>query len=198
MFAIVVKSSLTLGDLIVGCGTLALAVFTAWLGLSTRASARAATEAVEASEEPFVIATPMPLSSPAMMLREHELPQVGTAPPYGIHRAHDAARGECFVRLRLWNIGQGPAIVIGVQLRPVDGDDLLGGLDQHYPVEAGAAADVEIPSQAWPATARDGALTLEYIRATGRRYRTTSVVAIGDPIVTCRTYERTRLSRPRS
>lgn len=192
MFAIVVTHSLTLGDVVVGAGTLALAVFTAWLGFSTRASAKAAGEAVEASEEPFVIATPTPPDSRAMILRDHELPQVGTPPPYGIHRALDGA-GGCFVRLRLWNVGQGPAIVTGVQLRPVDGKDLLGNLDRHYPVAAGDAADIEIPSHAWPATVSDGVLSIEYVRATGRRYRTSSVASIGDPIVSCRTYDRTRL-----
>ncbi|HZV75775.1 MAG TPA: hypothetical protein VFF79_18860 [Conexibacter sp.] len=38
-------------------------------------------------------------------------------------------------------------------------------------------------------------LTIDYTRATGRRYRTTSAAEIGDPVVTCQTYERTRLGR---
>lgn len=195
MFAIVVKDSMTLGEAFVGFGTLMLAAFTAWLGFSTRTSAKAAREAVEAAEEPFVIATPTPLDGTVMRLREHEVPQVGTLPPDGIHRALDGAGGS-FVRLRLWNVGQGPAIVTGVQLRPGDGNDALGGFDRHYPIAAGAVADIEIPSPAWPATACEGVLSIDYVRATGRRYRTASVASIGDPIVTCRTYNRTRLDLP--
>jgi hypothetical protein len=193
MVGLVLVSSLTLGDLIVGVGTLALAGFTAWLGFSTRASAKAAREAVEASEEPFVIATPTD-NLQAMILREHELPQVGHIPPFTIHRALDVGGKGSFVRLRLWNIGQGPAIVTAVQLNSPDGADLLGELQQHYAVGAGGIADIEIPSPGWPATRGDGVLTIDYFRASGVLYRTASDADIGDPLVTCRTYRRSRLT----
>jgi hypothetical protein len=192
MLAFVLTDSLTLGDLIVGAGTLALAGFTAWLGFSTRASAKAAQEAVESSEEPFVIATPTD-NLKAMILRPHELPQGGSVPPFTIHRALDVGGKGSFVRLRLWNIGQGPAIVTAVGLTSSDGGDLVGQLEQHYAVGANGVADVEIPSPGWPAHAGVGLLTIDYFRASGVRYRTTSEAEIGDPLVTCRTYSRSRL-----
>ena len=65
--------TLTYGDLLVGVGTLALAGITAYLGIETRATARAARQAVEGSEEPFVIATPTDQAE-LMQLRNHEKP----------------------------------------------------------------------------------------------------------------------------
>jgi hypothetical protein len=183
-------NSLTVGDLIVGVGTLALACFTAWLGFETRASANAAQEAVEASEEPFVIATSTPRLED-MLLREHELPQLGSPPPIAIHRATGSE--ESFVRLRLWNIGDGPAIATAVRLKSSDNSDLLGPLYQHYPVSAGGVMDIEIPSPGWPATLGDGLLTIDYLRANGLRYRTISEMSIGDPTIECRTYSRSRI-----
>jgi hypothetical protein len=193
MLALVLTNSLTLGDLLVGVGTLALAGFTAWLGFSTRASAKAAQEAVESSEEPFVIATPTD-NLEAMILRPHELPQGGTVPPFTIHRALDVGGKGSFVRLRLWNIGQGPAIVTAVHLRSSAGGELAGQLPQHYAIGAGGIADIEIPSPGWPAQAGPGLLTIDYFRASGVRYRTTSEVDIGDPLVICKTYRRSCLS----
>jgi hypothetical protein len=189
--AITIEHTTTVGDLIVGGGTLLLAAFTCWLGFETRASAKAAQEAVEASEEPFVIATPTEFK--AMHLREHELPQLGTIPPLNIHRALNAAGGGSFVRLRLWNIGDGPAVATAVQLKSADGADLLGPLDQHYAVSAGGIADIEVISPRWPALPDDGTLTIDYTRASGLAYRTTQEVTIFDPSVLSRTYKRSRL-----
>jgi hypothetical protein len=47
-----IAHTLAYGDILVGGGTLALAGVTVYLGAETRASARAARGAVEASEEP--------------------------------------------------------------------------------------------------------------------------------------------------
>jgi hypothetical protein len=81
--------TLTVGDLLVGGGTLALAAVTVYLGFETRASARAAREAVEAFEEPFVIATPTD-DVGAMQLRTGEFSGVrSTGPPREIHRSQE-------------------------------------------------------------------------------------------------------------
>jgi hypothetical protein len=53
--------------------------------------------------------------------------------------------------------------------------------------------DIEIPSPGWPATLGDGLLTIDYLRASGLRYRTISEMSIGDPTIECRTYSRTRI-----
>jgi hypothetical protein len=173
-------------------GTGLLAAFTAWLGFEARASAKAAQEAVEASEEPFVIATSTPRLED-MNLRAHEVPTQGHPPPIAIHRALGEGDEGSFLRLRLWNIGQGPAIVMAVQLRGHEGGDLLAELYQHYPVAASGAADIEIRSLGWPAATGDGVLTIDYFRASGLRYRTTSEASIDDPTLECRTYARDRL-----
>jgi hypothetical protein len=81
-----------------------------------------------------------------------------------------------------------------VQLRGITEDtDLLAPLYEYYPVGAGGAADIEIRSLGWPAALGDGGLTIDYYRASGVTYRTTSVASIGDPTVQCKTYRRWRL-----
>jgi hypothetical protein len=185
------SSSLTLGDVIIGVCTLVLAGFTAWLGFSTRASAKATQAAVEASEEPFVLATPTD-NLEAMILRPHERPQGGHIPPFAIHRASDVEGKGSFVRLKLWNIGHGPAIATAVQLLNHDDTNLLGELYQHYALPAGGPADIEIPSPRWVALPGKGRLVIHYAHANGRQYLTTSEVDIDDPLVHCKTYERTR------
>ena len=71
------------------------------LAVATEASARAARDAVEAMEEPFVIAVPSPAE--VIRLRDYE-----SGPPLpAIHRGLGSPEGP-FVRMRLWNIGTGP------------------------------------------------------------------------------------------
>jgi len=186
----------TLGELLVAIGTGLLAAFTAWLGWEARASARAAKEAVEASEEPFVIATSTP-GPDEMKLRPHEQPQQGQSPPIAIHRALEAAdaagpAAPGFVRLRLWNIGQGPAIVTSVRLDGEDTGPLLDAPYKQYPVGAGGAEDIEIQSRRWPEVESDGVLVIDYYRPSGVGYHTTSVARIGDPWVDCKSYVRER------
>lgn len=53
--------------------------------------------------ESFVIATQTD-NPQAMILREHELPQVGQIPPFTVHRALDVGCKGGFVWLWLWNI----------------------------------------------------------------------------------------------
>jgi len=154
-------------------------------------SVAVATEAVEASEEPFVIATPTD-NLQLMRLFDYELPQGGEPPPLQIHRTRGSTEGP-FVRLRLWNIGPGSAVVTAVGVARLGDPNVLGPLHQHYALGPGGVADIEIPSPRWPAVLGDGTLTIDYFRASGTHYRTTSLASIGDPTVQCRTYERTRL-----
>lgn len=178
--AIELNDGLTFGELLVGLGTLSLACFTGWLGFETRASAKAAQEAVEASEEPFVIATPTD-DLQNMVLRSHELTTGDEGyPPFEIHRAHNGD-GTHFVRLKLWNIGSGPAIVHEVRMSR--DQEFLGGLPHFQPVGAGHAADVEIGSSAWPQSSRAATLTIDYTRASGLDYRTSQEVTIDGPLV---------------
>jgi hypothetical protein len=156
------------------------------LAAATETSARAARDAVEAMEEPFVIAVPMVPT--AISLRGHE-----SQPPPGIHRALGGPEGP-FVRMRLWNIGSGPAIVEHVILKRSEQADCLGPLPGGFrPIGAGQAADLEIPSPSWPAVLGDGILTITYTHASGRRYQTRSDASIGDPVIKCLTYARSRV-----
>jgi len=124
------------------------------LAVATEASARAARDAVEAMEEPFVIAVPSPAT--VIALRDHE----AGPPPPAIHRAMGPPEGS-FVRIRLWNIGTGPAIVAEVSLKRAEGAECRGALPGGFrPVGAGQWADMEIPSPGWPATLGDGLLRI--------------------------------------
>jgi hypothetical protein len=184
--------SMTLGEFAVGAGTALLAGFTGWLGFEARASAKAAKEAVEASEEPFVIATPTD-NPDAITLRGKELSEpVGWRPPLEIHRVRDRD-GTHFVRLKLWNIGSGPAIVQQVALQR--DRDFLDDLDGFKPIGAGHAADIEITSPAWPRSSAAATLTIDYTRASGLAYRTSQAVVVEGPIVLSTTYERSRRGR---
>jgi hypothetical protein len=95
----------SIGDLLVGTGTLLLAAFTALLARQTR-DAVAVSErglelsraSVEALDRPFVIASP-----------DHEHRLLGFAEVGGDHE------GWRFV-YRLWNLGKGPAIVDDMSL----------------------------------------------------------------------------------
>lgn len=191
--AITLSDTLTLGDLIVGVGTLALAAFTAWLGFSTRAAARASRAAVEAFEEPFVIAAPTDDIKKMKPTRLESQQLRGPTPPFEIHRTGEA--GAHFVRLKLWNIGSGPAIVQDVALTHGN-ERFLDGLAHFQPIGAGQAADIEVGSSAWPVSSRIAALTINYTRASGVAYRTTQEVVIDDPLVLTKTYSRERLDKP--
>jgi hypothetical protein len=182
---------ITYGDALVGVGTLLLALFTVYLGLETRSSARAARLAVETAEEPFVVATPTP-ELRLMRLRDYETS--GEPSEVYIHRSVDPENnGQSFVRLRLWNLGNGPAITTAVGMTS-DDTDLVGPISQDYVLGPQGVADIEIPSYRWVDRNRSPSGTLEilYRHSSGRSYRTTSEISIAGPFVTCQTYERAR------
>jgi hypothetical protein len=122
--ALHITPDMTVGDLVVGAGTLALAVFTLWLAISTRQSARAAERAVDASGMPFVLPTPVPPEQPtggtSLSARQmwDELMQALT--PVEIRKVLHGGQDQ--VLIRLWNVGAGPAVVRDVRLRVVGQD----------------------------------------------------------------------------
>ena len=126
-----------------------------------------------------------------MALRPHERPQFGAIPPFEIHRAHEKDGEGFFVRMKLWNIGLGPAIVEQVRLRRSN-VDFLDSLGRFYTLGAGHAADIEIPSLRWKSSCA-ATLTITYRHASGRQYTTNSEVTIQDEIVSCLTYKRSRV-----
>lgn len=188
-----ISGHLTLGDLIVGLGTLALAAFTYWLGRETRLSANAARAAVEAAEEPFVIATPSEAELVLRPNREPRLAALGQLPPGAIERELDE-RGSAHVRMRLWNIGHGPAIVDSVAIfesRRARG--YVEPSEVSWPLGAGQAVDIELASSVWPdRVVEGGTLLIVYTHASGRRYETRSMVEIAAATVRCRSYARSR------
>lgn len=183
MFALTITlaHTVTYGELLVGVGTFSLAALTGALAYQTKRSARAAQAAVEASDMPYVIATPTPVDLLPVV-------RAGVIPPLEIHRWEHRTVGWV-LRCRLWNIGSGPAIVHEVQLRSHD-EELVDGLPGHVPVAAGQARDVMIPSPRWPRTPRTGQLRIEYTHSNGKRYATMSDVTIYGDLLTCLTYPR--------
>lgn len=187
--ALTISYSMTAGEFFVALGTLLLALFTVWLGWQTRASARAARAAVEAYEEPFVIGVSPPLELVVL---------VGTRKETQLQRPeiHRAMGDEgIVVRLRLWNIGSGPAIVEQVVLERAGEPGYVDGLAHFVPIGAGQAADVELPSSAWPLSSRAATLTITYTHANGQTYETRSDAVVDDPLVFCKTFARSRISR---
>jgi hypothetical protein len=189
-----ISGHITWGEVLVGGGTFALACVTVWLGFETRASAKAAREAVEASEEPYVIPAVTPPDIALEMGHVEEQDPFGLPTAlYAIHRAMMGGSRIDHLWLRLWNIGDGPAIVTGVGLQWTE-TDLLGPLDALYSVPAGGVADIRVPCPKWPSVFdQPGALTIDYVRASGTHYQTTSEVRFNDPTLRCVTYARTRL-----
>jgi hypothetical protein len=183
LLGVEISDSLSVGELVVGVGTILLAGFTAWLGFSTRSSAKAGQEAVEASEEPYVIAVPSP--GQALTRREDRVV------PIEIHRWPLVTEPERWVlRCGLWNIGAGPAIVHDVRLRSHD-ESLIEGFNRHVAIAAREASDVQIASPRW----RDrgaGTLQIEYTHSNGHRYVTTSDVALDGDELRCLTFPRQR------
>jgi hypothetical protein len=178
------NDAFSFGELIVGLVTLGLAGATVSLAFSTRKSAKAAEEAVERAEEPYVVAT--------------RIPRGGDLRP-GV-MAGEIRRWNDNLQLRLWNIGSGPAIVREVHLRSherQDGSDVIlaEGLPAHLPIAAGKHEDVSDLSALRWRNQRTGVLQIDYDHSNGHRYVTESEVTIKDDIVRCLTYPRRMAER---
>jgi hypothetical protein len=164
---ITVDYKLTLGDAIVGAGTLLLAVFTGWLAWQTRREVKKtdqsialARESIEAQDMPYVIVMPQDRST-IEITGPHDVPP------------------RWLLKVRLWNIGRGPAIVGDIRIASEpDGAELVDYQWAQRPVAAGGKRDSALgfagPSDDFEDA--EGTLTLRvyYRHASGARYMTTS------------------------
>jgi hypothetical protein len=158
-----VSSEMTAGDAIVGLGTLALALFTAWLALRTSAQVKIskeqmqlARESIEASDRPFVVPK-----------RNTEVEGVKFEP-------------WVFV-FGITNIGRGPAVVEKMHLL----DDREANLfDEPLEAVRALAADEKVDLQralASQSKPPDGAsvwLHIYYRSAAGTSYRTETTLEV--------------------
>jgi hypothetical protein len=204
-------SHVTLGELIVGVGTLALAGFTAWLAYRTsqevdwtrrsveasEASVDLTRESIEAQDRPFVVATPHEQAPRGIRLLDAEAlqPTFATFSGEGAVIASSPARPARWeLWFRFWNIGKGPAIVDGFWLRDDDGD-LLEALDTERPIGTDEARDemwlVDPARYEAVAPGLECELRITYRDSSGKRYETTSNVEVdGEYRCRCEDYRR--------
>jgi hypothetical protein len=167
-----ISGEASLGDLLVAFGTLLLAVFTYLLARRTNHAVGVSEqgvalnrESIEASERPFLIATPD---------ANHSL--LGFTEPGSEHP------GWRFI-YRLWNLGRGPAIVDGMSLIDIaTGYEYLTTDEQmerpvamNPPVYDGLSRlSANIP----PAPSSNLILRISYRSASGQHYVSTSTVIV--------------------
>jgi hypothetical protein len=185
------SGTIGLGEVLVAVGTLALAFITWRLARTTGQSVHAARDSVEAERAtveamamPYIVATP---SMPAVIAQT-----IGGEPaeyPPEIHRGRDLETNQWMLRLHLWNIGTGPAIVTDLRVTASD-KEFVRGLPQHLPIGATLANDAEALVSDWPTDQTFASLRIDYLHSSGKRYITKSDVMIEDDTVICYTYER--------
>ncbi len=128
------EGGLTVGDFLVGTGTLALAAFTARLARYTKGQVVASRQEIRTAQESLEVARQsievidMPLVIPTPQ------PELGAI---SITRSGDR------LAIRFWNVGRGPAFVSDVQLRLGD-NEILTSLENYIPIATGQGADVEL------------------------------------------------------
>jgi hypothetical protein len=179
--AIEVVSELTLGELIVGVGTLALAGFTWWLARKTGQEVkktdetlRLSRENIEAIDRPFVIGIPAE-GEAALEIRD-------------LHAIRSLA-------MRLSNVGKGPAVVGDIRLTADGATEILARPDVQTPVAAASWANAHPEvTAAFPTDGveerAEAVLTIYYTHAAGNRYMTKSNVEIRGTYVVCRDFVR--------
>jgi hypothetical protein len=170
------KSDLTAGDAVVGFGTLLLAVGTfslAWITrrdvASTERELALTKQSVDALDMPYVIGVPNPKLGGGIVLDEK-------------------------LRIRLWNIGKGPALVEAVSLSSIaEPFQLIAEpfLTAELPIQAGEVRDEEFDAESG-VRAGIRVLRITYRHSNGERYETCSEVEIdgGNQQVRCVTYRR--------
>jgi hypothetical protein len=155
------------GDLVVGGGTILLA-------LLTYLSVRVARASLEAQDAPLVIGAPVPFSS---SLAEQI---IGLSFDPGRTGFLPDGYEPAFV-MRLRNIGRGSAMIRDVRLL-LDGADALPLIEEHVVVDPNDVYDAAWPSCAVPSECREddfsGTLWLFYCHPNGRLLQTVTAVTI--------------------
>ena len=184
MLGLSVTGQMSAGDLVVGCGTLALALF-------TFLSVRAARAGLDAQDAPMVIGVHVPDDSPIA----GQFAPFSFSPPFA-GRLPDGYSPQ-FV-LRLWNVGRGPALIRDVQLN-LAGHKALGPLPSQLIINPGGVFDGTWATFSVPPTAADGdlagTLRITYAHSNGVTFQTTSRVEMRAGALNVRTIDRGKVSR---
>jgi|GEM_PF-3840195 len=175
-----VTDEMTAGELLVGIGTLALALFTAWLAKRTsrevqlnEISLALTRESIEALDRPFVIATPNENYAALAFL------EPGPVHP-GMRFAY-----------RLWNIGKGPAIVEHVSLKEGTGRELLIDSFERAISAPGVRDELNSLKEGIPGVGAQLSLQIHYRSAAGRTYTTVSrLLVVEDFNCICESFQR--------
>lgn len=182
LVSVSVTGAMTLGEIFVAVGTLALAIFTWRLAKATssqlaltRRGLDLARESNEASDRPWVIPSPDESGRLQILL--------DVTPPK--------------LAFRLWNVGRGPAIVTEILLRHADGSELLASeRNLERPVATSPPVRdelIDLARNAPPECARLEML-IRYRGPSTRTYETRSEIDVqGDGRLLCRGYNRSEV-----
>jgi hypothetical protein len=214
MLASFFSPHMTIGDLIVGIGTLALAVLTGCLAWQTKrtadvaaasieleqqgleaakqsaaaanASAKAAMIEVDALTLPFVVLTPDPTKTLTN-------PRVAPAPIRRVDNTH--------VEAQLLNIGAGAAIVTGVSIVGDGGELLDQSAQPQRPLAAQGYDNVRLQTtNTWLSVGAQLTMSIKYQAPDGRRLQTVTMASLqgnGNDIV-CHSFARRADEVPQS
>ena len=183
---------LSLGDAIVGFGTLTLAAVTMWLAWQSRREVQVSAqsidltrEGIEAQDMPFVIAVPEP-----EQVRSLDATKNSSWMWWSWQGEDDVYS----LQARLWNIGKGPAIVRDVRLQ-VGEEDVLkvrSGRFGEIVIAPGAVYDTSLglESSKPPDEERLGLLRVYFAHSSGSEHLTRSDAYVGPSGVHCSNYAR--------
>lgn len=183
------SNDLSLGDAIVGAGTLALAAVTFWLAWQSRREVQVSTESIdltrkglEIQDMPFLITIPEP-----EQIRNLDV----TTNPNLMWWGWEPAEDIYSLRLRLWNIGKGPAIARDVRLQ-ADGREVLRGRSAwggELVIGPDDSRDLNMTLEGEPPDDdHDGLLRIYYAHPLGEEYMTRSHVLVSPGGVRCTNY----------
>jgi hypothetical protein len=196
-----IDGHVTVGDLVVGGGTIALALFTRslagetrTLALQTRQDVALTAQSIEASDLPFVIPSPAPLDSGNMPAPLDFTTGFLKAGPPREAIAFGRAGDNQWLTLRLWNLGKGPAIVTAVRLT-FGTTRVLEDIPSDLPIAAGQARDdmfAVVHGTVVPADAANltGELIIHYRHASGTSYTTACGVVVNGVEMRCDRFAR--------
>lgn len=178
------SGQLTAGDLLVGVGTVLLAVF-------AYRSVRVASASVEAQDAPLVIGANVPQSSPVAS----QCPGQSFDPPFA-GALPDG--GQLAFVMQLWNVGRGPAVVQDVRL-VIEHAEVLRPFPSHVIVHPGGVHDgvwtaFDVPEDKHAADLT-GTLRIIYAHPNGKLLETVSRVDLHQRGLYVRTIRRRKVHR---